>query len=65
MPVLNTFVFRPVEFWGGFFCLWFLLIVENGFVEGLVAEDTAMEFVFWQAAEVVADFFGGDVVGVF
>ncbi len=43
----------------------FGLIILDGAVEGLVAEDAAMEFVFWQAAEVVADFFGGDVVGVF
>lgn len=32
-------------------------------MEGLVAEDGAVKFVFGQAAEIVADFFGGDVVG--
>ena len=41
----------------------FLFVIENGLVEGLVAEDGAVKFVFGQAAEIVADFFGGDVVG--
>ena len=43
----------------------FRLVVFDGLVEGLVAEDRAVKFMFGEAAEVVTDFFGGDFIGVF
>lgn len=61
MAVLTYLIFPPCDVRGGI--LLFGAVVKDGAVEGLVAEDGAVKFVFGEAAEVIADFFGGDVVG--
>ena len=41
----------------------FLIVVVDGFFEGGVAEDGAVELVLGETTEKVAEFFGGDVGG--